>query len=101
MVQIKRGDTFTATGVRTGDGKNGQWWMCKINAEKGSDSITLWCPGCTANEGDTVTVANILSVKKSARKYQEKWYDTYEAEVEFAAADFAELEDEDGDTLPF
>ena len=101
MVQIKRGDTFTATGVRTGDGQDGAWWFCNIKADKGYDTITLRCNSCTAKDGDTLTIANILSVKKSARKYQEKWYDTYEAEVEFAAADFAELEDEDGDTLPF
>ena len=101
MVQIKRGDTFTATGVRTGDGKNGQWWMCKINAEKGSDSITLWCPGCTANEGDAVTVTDILQVKKSARQFKEKWYDTFDVTVALeATAQFAELPDDDSD-LPY
>ena len=79
MIEIKTGAVLKAEGVRTGSGAKGEYFLCKVKAEKGKDTISVWNnDGFSCNEGDTIRVDEILSVKKSARKWQEKWFDTFD-----------------------
>lgn len=79
MVEIKQGMTLTADGVKSGSSAKGNYFLCKVKAEKGKDSITLWNnDGFSCPNGATIRVDEILSVKKSARKWQEKWFDTFD-----------------------
>lgn len=80
MVEIKAGDTITAESVHRGEGGKGPYCMLVVKAEKGKDKITVWARDgqMALADGDSVKVNSIVSVKKSARKYKEQWYDTFD-----------------------
>lgn len=107
MVEIKSGDTITAESVHRGTGGKGPYCMLVVKAEKGRDKITVWARDgeMELSDGDSVKINSIVSVKKSARKYQEKWYDTFDIVanlqvMEKGHASAYEESDSDGE-LPF
>ena len=111
MIEIKKGQIITVSEkARSGEGQNGKYIMIPVEAEKGYDKITVWA----ANASDfdisgkgSVRVREILSVKKSKRKYQEKFYDNYdcnctlEAVEDVAFGDDRESVISDDEDLPF
>jgi hypothetical protein len=111
MVSISKGDSICITDSKSGSSSKGDYFMFKVKAEKGKGAITIWSKdGEKFSDGETVIVSDILEVKKGARKYQEKWYDTYDVTAKLTSrrtpkppaidADFTEIEDDSGD-LPF
>lgn len=112
MVTISKGEMLTISESKSGSSQRGDYFMFKVKAEKGKDSITVWSKdGEKFSDGETVIVSDILEVKKGARKYQEKWYDTYDVTAKLTGrktskppvidADFTEIEDDQSDPLPF
>ena len=76
MVEIKKGDVIAAENVRIGESSKGKYFMCKVSATKGKGFITVWNnDGFECADGDTIRIADIISVKRSNRQYQDKWYD--------------------------
>ena len=100
-VEVKAGETYEATGVRSGD----TWTMFRVKAEKGPKELSVFTEGkIDLRDGDSVTVKRILSVKLSARKDREgNWRDTMsvnaELEVNGAAAKLEEIDEQE--ELPF
>ena len=103
---IKKGDIITATGVKTGTSARGPYCMLKVG-EKANDRITIWAQsGFECSEGAQVRIAEIVSFKRSNRKYNEKWYPDISAECVLEVvgsqqkfSGFSPVQDED--ELPF
>lgn len=83
MIELKKGAIITATNIKAGNA-NGKVWACgKVAASKGWDSITVWFENTDVYQDMTdYKVAEIVEVKKSARKIKgkdgsEKWVDDY------------------------
>jgi hypothetical protein len=77
---IKKGDVIIATGVRSGTSARGPYCLLKVG-EKSNDRITIWAQsGFECSEGASVKVVDIVSLKRSNRKYNEKWYPDISAE---------------------
>lgn len=109
MVQIKSGDTIRAESVHTGTSSNGDYFLCRVKAEKGRDCITVWNnDGFTCQEGESVRINEIQSVKFGQRKYNDKWYPDVSIVASLSSvepqknegAGFSELYGGDGE-LPF
>lgn len=76
MVEIRKGEVIRAESPKSGTSSRGDYFMLRMKGEKGSDTITIWNEdGFTCSDGDMVVVTDILSVKRSKRKYNGKWYD--------------------------
>lgn len=103
---IKKGDIIVATGVRSGTSARGQFFLCKVG-EKANDRITIWGQsGFECSEGASIKVVDIVSFKRSNRKYNEKWYPDISAECVLEVvggqqkfSGFSPVQDED--ELPF
>ena len=77
---IKKGDIITATGVKSGTSARGPYCMLKVG-EKSNDRITVWAQsGFECSEGASIKVVDIVSFKRSNRKYNEQWYPDISAE---------------------
>lgn len=77
---IKKGDIITATGVKTGTSARGPYCMLKVG-ERSNDKITIWAQsGFECTEGAQVRIADIVSFRRSNRKYNEQWYPDISAE---------------------
>jgi hypothetical protein len=77
---IKKGDIITATGVRSGTSARGPYCLLKVG-EKSNDRITIWAQsGFECSEGASIKVVDIVSFKRSNRKYNEQWYPDISAE---------------------
>lgn len=101
MVELKKG--MLLIDIKKGEGKSGSWALCKVKAEKGYDSIDVWCANPEDVGNEPMKLGEIISVKKTARKYEkdgvEKWADVYSVNARFEIADsmngFSKLNDED------
>ena len=104
---IKKGDIITATGVKTGTSARGPYCMLKVG-EKSNDRITVWAQsGFECSEGAQVRIAEIVSFKRSNRKYNEQWYPDISAECKLEVvgsqqnfSGFQQVPDNDSE-LPF
>ena len=103
---IKIGDIITAQNVRTGTSARGPYCMLKVG-EKANDRITVWAQsGFECSEGAQVRIAEIVSFRRSNRKYNEQWYPDISAECVLEVvgsqqkfSGFSPVQDED--ELPF
>lgn len=106
MVTINKGDIITAQNVRSGESAKGRYFLCRVKAEKGRDSITIWNnDGFECGEGDKIAVTDIISVSHKKKKYNEKWYEITDVVCSLMLAEgsgdaFTEMPGFDGD-LPF
>lgn len=73
MVDIKKGETYTASMVRKGEGTNGAWELLKI--KNGRDYMNIWPQGgqTGVEEGGTFRIVEVESVKLSKREYRGEW----------------------------
>ncbi len=103
---IKKGDIITATGVRSGTSARGPYCLLRVG-EKANDRITVWAQsGFECSEGAQVRIAEIVSFRRSNRKYNEQWYPDISAECVLEVvgsqqkfSGFSPVQDED--ELPF
>lgn len=77
MVEIKTGSIVNFNEKKTGEGGKGTWAMVPVTDDKGKKRITVWADNAeeVKNWTGQVKVKEIISVKYSARKYQERWYE--------------------------
>ena len=111
MVELKKGQIVTLEKARSGEGKNGTYLMVPVSSEKGFDKITVWAANAADLNIDGVNelrVAEIVSVKRSKRQYNEKWYENVDANCVLEVVKTAVFGDEssgqiasDDDDLPF
>lgn len=103
---ITKGDIISAEGVRTGTSSKGQYFMCRVKAEKGNSKITIWNnDGFNCSDGDQIRIVEIESCSHSSRKYQKKWYEETSAvcklELVGKAPDYSDMMEAGDDDLPF
>lgn len=112
MIEIKKGDVISTTEGKSGEGKNGKYAMIPVKAEKGYDKITVWCANADnfdISDKPSVRVADIISVKRSKRQYNDKWYENVDVncvleaveEVSFGNEDTKGTVMNDDEDLPF
>lgn len=89
-VTIKPGDIIKAEGVHSGEGEKGPWFLCKLKAEKGRGSITIFNhDGFECADGDMIRITEIQSVSHNNRKWQDKWYEETNADCGLELAEDA------------
>ena len=73
MVEIKKGETYTASMTRKGNGSNGAWELLKVKNKR--DTLNVWTVGGNSGveEGDTFRVTEIETVKLSKKEYKGEW----------------------------
>ncbi len=96
MVEIKKGETYTASMVRKGNGANGAWELLKV--KNGRDTMNIWTVGGNSGveENGSFRVAEIESVKLSKKEYRGEW--TPEVNVNAKVEKTVSFEEFQGDT---
>ena len=103
MIEVKRGQVVDASEAKFGEGKNGAYLMVPVKASKGKDKITLWAtnPNDIHMPQRELKVSEIETVRKSARQYQDKWFDNYDANCKFEMVSPADTKDGSESDAPF
>lgn len=82
MVEVEAGKVYNTTEKKCGMGKNGEYMMFIVKAEKGYDKITVWAAEGTITKdlksADAAKVKTIRKVRKSARQFNGKWMENYD-----------------------
>lgn len=73
MVELKKGEVYTAGMVRKGTGSSGDWELVKV--KNGRDYMNIWIqnPPSGISEGDSFRICEFESVKLSKREYRGEW----------------------------
>lgn len=97
-----------ALAIKTGTTKDGKKWAFgEVKADKGYDKIMVWAENPDELKDGAARIKEIVSVKKSAKKYEKdgetKWADVYSINAVLEPASvvpsgFEQISDED---VPF
>ena len=111
MVELKKNDIVLLTNAKKGESPQGKWMLIPVKAKKGYDQLTLVVENIDEAYAFTgkAKVKEIISIKKSAKKYNDKWYDTYQAtcilerlsEADAYAEGFGDFDEVNDTELPF
>ena len=113
--EVKKGDILDLTNAKYGTNRHGSWLLVKQKPQEGNgDAIDVFISGSAAEDAkkwDTAKVKEITRVRRSARTFNGKWYQTVAVDVNVTqgpakslherATEFLELPPDSLEDLPF